>query len=461
MKSENNGTATSENNKVDEPKRVACMGCRTIKVRCLQGPPGNGETCTRCIRLKLECVYVPRGSKIRRAMAPDMTVTAGRGATSSNQGSTDASTSTSTNVGTNPLSPHTFSLPPPPAQHQHQRHVHIVSPHAPSSPSTIQFKHSPGQLSTTTSSSGPEHGTVGGGARDPNHAVRSLLEAAEAAEARSSIDNPSRTQGGLVLERHGFPVAAARPRVEYPDPFELGILTRGEGEQLLRMFHEVLNPYIIIFDPKLHTLDFLLSTSTVLLTSVLAVSSKFYRPDLYPTLLGQAQLLVTRAWSDALSELGFVQALMCLVYWKEPTDSSSWLRIGYAIRLGYQLRLHHPRTTPLPDDDQEARMILDRERTFILMNCFDAAYRLYGDKDPTNQTSMTKITEVNAPKWWAENEQFLTPEDRQFGYSVSNCKLHSLIRTMDALASSGSTSLAALLQLYPGTTRHNHAHLQD
>lgn len=52
-------------------------------------------------------------------------------------------------------------------------------------------------------------------------------------------------------------------------------------------------------------------------------------------------------------------------------DSSAWMRVGYAIRLGYQLRLHRRRHTPLPPDELEARVILDRERTWIALICFD------------------------------------------------------------------------------------------
>lgn len=56
-------------------------------------------------------------------------------------------------------------------------------------------------------------------------------------------------------------------------------------------------------------------------------------------------------------------------------DSSAWMRVGYAIRLGYQLRLHRRRQTPLPPDELEARVILDRERTWIVLICFDKYVR--------------------------------------------------------------------------------------
>lgn len=124
-----------------------------------------------------------------------------------------------------------------------------------------------------------------------------------------------------------------------------------------------------------HTAEWVRSTSTVLFSAILAVSAKFFRPILYPTLLAHAQQLVTRGIADALSQIGLVQALCLLVYWKLPEDNSAWMKIGLAIRLGYQLRLHTRRQTPLPAVESEARLILDRERTWYCLICFDFAYQ--------------------------------------------------------------------------------------
>ena len=125
-------------------------------------------------------------------------------------------------------------------------------------------------------------------------------------------------------------------------------------------------------------------TSTVLFTSILAVSAKFFRPDIYQTLLLAAQQLVVRGTGEGTHvHIGLVQACLLLVYWKQPTDSSAWIRTGeplpvfrasespllsvsftsgFALRAAYQLGLHVKRMSPLPSDETEARLILDRER---------------------------------------------------------------------------------------------------
>lgn len=38
--------------------------------------------------------------------------------------------------------------------------------------------------------------------------------------------------------------------------------------------------------------------------------------------------------------MAIIKSLLILVFWKDPVDKSAWIKIGTAIRLGYQLGLH-------------------------------------------------------------------------------------------------------------------------
>lgn len=60
-------------------------------------------------------------------------------------------------------------------------------------------------------------------------------------------------------------------------------------------------------------------SSTVLFTAILAVSAKFFRKDLYQSLLLSAQQLVVRGTGEGTNlHIGLIQACLLLVYWKEP-----------------------------------------------------------------------------------------------------------------------------------------------
>lgn len=138
-----------------------------------------------------------------------------------------------------------------------------------------------------------------------------------------------------------------------------------------------------------YTTEYIRRTSSILFTAVLAVSAKFFRSDLYPQLLAHAQQLVSRGIADCLLDIGLVQALCLLVYWKvlllfvcciyahtddsipsqEASDGSAWMKVGMAVRLAMQLGLHVVRKEPLPTDELLARQTLNRERAWHALIC--------------------------------------------------------------------------------------------
>lgn len=84
------------------------------------------------------------------------------------------------------------------------------------------------------------------------------------------------------------------------------------------------------------------SRSPCLLTAVLYASSKFFRADLKQGLFEQSQASVNRSIASGRCDIGLIQSLMILVYWKAPTDATAWLKVGMAVRMGFQLRWHIP-----------------------------------------------------------------------------------------------------------------------
>lgn len=112
-------------------------------------------------------------------------------------------------------------------------------------------------------------------------------------------------------------------------------------------------------------MQYLRRTSSVLFSSVLAAASRFYRHDLHSVLLSHAQTVLDRALLAGSTDIGVIQSLMILTYWKEPEDTSGWMKVGMALRLGYSLFWHIPRTSSLPQNEMEARKLLNAERTWL------------------------------------------------------------------------------------------------
>ncbi|KAI5454132.1 hypothetical protein NCC49_005122 [Naganishia albida] len=155
------------------------------------------------------------------------------------------------------------------------------------------------------------------------------------------------------------------------DPVTLGILDHDDVAFLFECFHEKFNAYIAILDPALHTPNYVLKTCPILHTAICTVTAQTYAPEQYKVLLKRANFMLGKAFERGDQDIGIVQALSILSCWKEPHDKGGWLRLGYAIRMGYELGLDQPPQRPLPKDRLRALEVLNRERTWFQLAAFD------------------------------------------------------------------------------------------
>ncbi|BGP37407.1 hypothetical protein JCM10450v2_001317 [Rhodotorula kratochvilovae] len=485
-----------------KPTKIACQGCRAIKVKC-RLPNGNIPTgewdkdeskCSRCIRLKLPCEYksalrrgrkpkdrsilenVPaslNGSAPSSVSAPDVSVAETLVQLDPHEGAPMYNLPPSSGVAADPTAPAyalpsvpTSSVPLPSIASSSSSNAPLPpqwplpspsggpSPHL-SYPQTSPFSSlqlpialqppawpPPRTMSNPTQSSPaqsanaqPSPASVTGSIAENAQTMLSLAEAADIKSQSFTATRPSLLHG---LSK------GKKPAPKMPDPVDMHVLTALEASQLFSLFHSHLNCYIVLFDRHLHTAEYVRSTSTVLFTAILAASAKFFRTDLYPQLLLAAQQLVTRAMGgDGEPNIGLLQSLLILTYWKEPFDTSAWLKVGYAIRLGYQLRLHHKRTTPLPANEHEARVILDQERTWIVLVCNDNSYMLADDDDTGHETHMITHWDIDIDAWLAETRPYDVPDDNEQTISISTIKLSPLFKHVAKAANKAAASALA------------------
>jgi hypothetical protein len=103
-----------------------------------------------------------------------------------------------------------------------------------------------------------------------------------------------------------------------------------------------------------HTFDHLKHNMPILFLAILTSSAKFFRPDLNLMLTEHLRIVINRAIVSEVCTIDMVQAICVCNFWKAPTDSI-WLKIGIAIRLAYQLRLHEAKDAPLGSSELERR----------------------------------------------------------------------------------------------------------
>ncbi|GAA5877436.1 hypothetical protein JCM16303_003331 [Sporobolomyces ruberrimus] len=476
--------------------KVACAGCRAIKVKCRLAsgelPTGEeGESCLRCTRLKIPCEYK---SATRRGRKPKTLIAAEAAAAAQHEpglrdGSETSQLDQSMDMDHQPLSRssslarppdhptypsptasasrlpssapmHYLAAPIPPAQ-QYPSHSPPMPPTFPSpspyaasrplgpppaplqsslqpslSPLLNPTRRPPSISSQTSSYSQPNAAhSLNSPASQPSpvrlyqSTADSLLDAAATKSSSFSMSNPT------TFASKSLPVPT------HPDPIDLHVLSTLEAAQLFELFHSRLNCFIILLDRKLHTPEFVRKSSTVLFTSILAVSAKFFRTDIYQTLLLSAQQLVVRGTGEGTNiHIGLIQACLLLVYWKQPQDTSAWIRTGFALRAAYHLGLHVKRTTPLPQDEHEARLQLDRERTWITLICFDTSYQLSFANSGVYETRMVSVHDVDIFAWLEETKPYGVRDDWEQGASM---KLIEVLNVLPSIASAPTKVIAS------------------
>ncbi|KAI0648197.1 fungal-specific transcription factor domain-containing protein [Trametes meyenii] len=124
------------------------------------------------------------------------------------------------------------------------------------------------------------------------------------------------------------------------DPVEAGIIPEHEVSSYFDMFFLRLNPFVNLFDPSLHSADYVRQRSRFLFTTMLMACCKFFRGNLYHDVRHLAEQWCVYTFAEGTESVETVQALACMTYWEEPTDRRTWSYIGMACRMAVNLNLN-------------------------------------------------------------------------------------------------------------------------
>lgn len=297
----------------------------------------------------------------------------------------------------------------------------------------------PGQRSRSTSRARYDHGSP-----SPSRSLGSASSSSSSPDAvqrredgdKPQLNKPAHSVYHELANRSIFSIAGVMDRergadespttntlMQNNDPIGLGILSMDECDSLFQHYFDQLQTCVCLLDPAIHTATYARQTSLELFTAVLTVASKFFRPELYETVLALADRLVSTAIAESVASIELVQAICILHYWKKPTDGRGWLRLGHAIRLGYQLDLHLARRDALPADERAARLAIDRERTWISLFCFDSTATQLSDRP----SMMHKAPDVGS---WIRSIPYPLPSDGQLEFAVKTSLLGSEVRQL-------------------------------
>ncbi|SPO24754.1 uncharacterized protein UTRI_01726_B [Ustilago trichophora] len=298
-------------------ERRACSGCRKIKSRCIF--PDDSNSCTRCLRLSIECV-VPshhRGVKLegQRTKPPSATPVKQRSKSQSRESASpspndvsDASTSASVN------------------------------------PFSVQ------SLLDTTSSE--------------RTASKALLS--------STLHSHIQEEPAVKLSTS----TVGRPLIE--SVISAGLFDEDEVAELVRFYYDRLNPIIALLDCHIYNLKALKANPDyrILLAAICTVSSKFIKVDHYLDSLEFLKPALSRIAADDIPpQLEIIQSLSILAMWKHPKDGSSWRKVRLAITQAFELGLHELFGPQKRSKHGPSRSFIQSQRTILQLSCFEDGYR--------------------------------------------------------------------------------------
>ncbi|WVQ75758.1 hypothetical protein IAR50_005389 [Cryptococcus sp. DSM 104548] len=243
-----------------------------------------------------------------------------------------------------------------------------------------------------------------------------------------SLDNPRSTgaNGPLLPSVHASDATRTTTVVKSSksgssesslSPLELGMVSESEAQNLYTQFAQNLCPVLAGIDAAYITYDRAKSSDT-LFTAILYASARFYHPEICRPLYTHANVLLNRMIMAGAVDKPSIQALMIMAYWSLPNDKSGYMKSGVAVRAAAQLKLWKKEERPLPENEDEAREILDGERTWIALLIMDCGFaRVFGQPVMLPPTGFGFD---DAFEWAAEHEHLNIPGDFYLAWSVAN-----------------------------------------
>ncbi|KAF8595694.1 hypothetical protein BDV93DRAFT_548719 [Ceratobasidium sp. AG-I] len=409
----------SDDNNEPKSRGRACTACRAIKVRCDNPNTAYDGPCTRCTRLSLECLYQEkkRGRKPKNDNPDDkQQVYVTHTKPSPSPQSRPQPRAGSSNVGDFPgmLDPRARPI------------THRSLPRLSASLETPPPGGVAASPSHTVSSSDA------GNSRFPDTRPRDDVKRYTLANIMSDVPSPSHSHShsASVNDQVGARtyLYGLSPIDRLEDPLQAEYVTEAEVDQLFYSYFAHLNPIIGLLDPRLHTASYVRQRSTVLFTTIIAVSSKFFLSHVHERCHALSQSLIGRGLAADMCNIEYVQALSLSTFYKDADDASSWRKVGLAIRMAYELNLHEFRTEPLPSEEVPARKQLNRERTWIQLVLYD--FTTASQRNKPNMIPDQDFPDVE--KWVRDHPQFPCYADAQLAGSVSFLIVYRLIQSTRA-----------------------------
>ncbi|KAI0693888.1 fungal-specific transcription factor domain-containing protein, partial [Cytidiella melzeri] len=387
----------------------ACTVCRLAKMKCVGAE--DGQPCQRCKRSGAECVFEKHrrgrkpGSKLSEASKMlrrlEKTLNSAKVKSQSNDTPFSADSRPSDRFPNNELPP--LNLPPD--------------------------YDSPGYSGNNGRSGPDDDDDIDAEKGDDGLFPAKLIQKERNSSFFKTILNPEpyEPSGSRPTSERSYSMDAPRPTSPpaplpnsprpnnvvtmqgLSDPITAGIIDEAHAGVLLDLFFLRLNPFVNLFDPSLHTINYVRSRCPFLFTTMMMACCKFFDSDHYEQVQQLAQAFAVRAFAENWRRVEICQAFACLVYWKEPEDQRTWTYIGYACRMAVELGLNqYVGKRGIDETDIQLLERRNRERTYLVLFVHDRSL-----STQTGRQWMLPECELvrHSTTWHDEGGSPIRPED--------------------------------------------------
>ncbi|KAI0003317.1 fungal-specific transcription factor domain-containing protein [Russula compacta] len=375
----------------------ACTVCRAAKMKCVGAEDGS-QPCQRCRRTGVECVF----ERHRRGRKPGSKLSeASKMLRRLEKGLNNAKLKSQTLETSSSMSPNDWRV-----RHGESR-TRSPGRHSGDLP----------RLNLPTSFNGddrtdPKLRTATDEEEDESEGKTDAMFPADLIRRENqrhsffkTILNPSHENpaSSLRSDRSNLSTSSQAPNTCLPhrdtlkDPVAAGILDESNAKVLFDLVFLRLNPFVNLFDPALHTPDYVRSKSPFLFTVLIMAGCKFFKPESF------------KPCQKLSYEFAVVQAFACLTYWREPEDTRTWMYIGLACRMSVELGLNRYMSPPPPNESElQLRERRNRERTYLVLFVHDRSLSMQ-----TGRQWMLPEDDLvrHSANWHEEGGTPLRPED--------------------------------------------------
>ncbi|PWZ00689.1 hypothetical protein BCV70DRAFT_160417 [Testicularia cyperi] len=124
------------------------------------------------------------------------------------------------------------------------------------------------------------------------------------------------------------------------DAIRQNVISLDQAQELFDYFYAELNPPLAVLDSNLHTLEYCRQHLPILFSSIISVSSRFFRPHLHSKCLRISKSILNLAAIQEICSLDHIQALTLVITWRDSGDRTIIRKAARAICYAYELGLH-------------------------------------------------------------------------------------------------------------------------